>query len=91
MKPEIVDLSSSGASFTNKLEEIAFPTISFFSQMFSNAANPHSFIFESPFSHHKIKQEQQNEKKRNKRKSESERMRKGTNRGNFEEGCGQEG
>jgi hypothetical protein len=50
------DLSNSGASFTNELKEISFPTILFFSQTFPNAANPHSLIFESPFSHHKIKQ-----------------------------------
>jgi hypothetical protein len=55
-KPEIDDLSSFGASFTNELEQIAFPTLLLFSQIFPSAANPHSVIFEFPFSHHKIKQ-----------------------------------
>jgi hypothetical protein len=74
-KLEIDELSSSGASFTNKLEQIAFPTIFFFSQIFPNAANPHSLIFESPFSHHKNKQKQKNKTKRS--KSIKLRMKKG--------------
>jgi hypothetical protein len=61
-KPEIDDFSSFGASFTNELKRISFPTIFLFSQMFSNAANPHSLIFESPFSHHKIEEKQRNKK-----------------------------
>jgi hypothetical protein len=68
MKPEIVDLSSSGASFTNKLEEIAFPTISFFSRRFPNAANPDSLIFESPLLHDKIKQKVTTQSGKRKRK-----------------------
>jgi hypothetical protein len=67
-------LSSSGASFTNELKQIAFATISLFSQILPNADNPHSLIFEFPFSRHKIKQKQPNKKK--KRKSETLRMRK---------------
>jgi hypothetical protein len=71
-------LSSSGVSFTNELEQISFPTISLFSQISPNAANPHSLLFESPFSHHKIKQK--TTKQRNERKSGRMRIREGKER-----------